>query len=454
MARSRPTILVPLAPERAAPGNPRTGKTLSRLLHAAGAMVAGFCLFALLALIGLETGPVILVLALFMALTPVPIYAALALWIDRFEPEPVRLLAIAFVWGATIAAFAAFMLNTIGTLIVEGSLGRDAAEIYGGSISAPIVEELAKGAILFGIYWFNRHEFDGVLDGVVYAAMVGLGFAATENVLYYGRGAVEEGVVGAVGTFVLRGLMSPFAHPVFTAMTGIGIGIAATTRHPWLRRIAPLAGLGAAMVLHSLWNTSASGGAFFVVYLLIMVPVFCAVLTVALISRRREQALVRRQLATDMLFGLLNPDDLETMSSSRRRRAALRALRAANGKGAGRTLAEFQEVATEIAFHRERLTRGITDRRDNERRDRLQARALALHAQLTSYGGVVAGPRYPTPVFVHRGDVIVPNNATRGSDPCVALFRTVMAGSVGNVSLRTARRGLMMPACPLRAVSS
>ena len=111
----------------------------------------------------------------------------------------------------------------------DGVLGTEAAEIYGYSISAPVVEEGAKGLVLFGLFWLNRHEFNGVVDGVVYAGLVGLGFAMTENVLYYGRGAAEEGVVGAVGTFIARGLLSPFAHPIFTAMMIFGLGFALIT---------------------------------------------------------------------------------------------------------------------------------------------------------------------------------------------------------------------------------
>src|SRR3712207_4063708 len=215
-----------------------------------------------LVIAGLETGPVAFAFALALAVAPVPFYVALVLWIDRFEPEPVRMIALTFAWGATIAAFAAIIVNTVGEVIVSDQLGTEAAELYGYSISAPIVEETAKGAVLFGLFWLYRREFNGVIDGIVYAGLVGLGFAMTENVLYYGRGAGGEGVVGAAVTFFVRGILSPFALPIFTARTGIGLGIAATTRNPGLRVGAPLAGLGAAILLHSLWNTSAGAGLF------------------------------------------------------------------------------------------------------------------------------------------------------------------------------------------------
>ena len=327
---------------------------------------------AVLAVAGLETGFVAFGLAVGLAILPVPLYLALVLWIDRFEPEPLRMILLTFAWGATIACFVALILNTVGQLIVAEELGSEAAEIYGGSISAPVVEETAKAAVLFGFFWWKRDEFNGVIDGIVYAALVGLGFAMTENVLYYGRGAAEEGVVGAVVTFVVRGLMSPFAHPVFTAMTGIGLGIAATTRNPRVRVIAPLVGLGAAMALHSLWNTSAGAGLFLAVYLLIVVPVFIAIWVVIVFALRREARLIGAQLR-----GLLPEDEVRSLSSLRGRRHARRLAAARGGRTAKRAMRDLQQVAAELAFHRDQVQRGVI------RPDRLaQARESALLARM------------------------------------------------------------------------
>ena len=97
-----------------------------------------------------------------------------------------------------------------------------------------MVEESLKGAVLFGLLWRRRQELDGPTDGIIYAAMVGLGFAMMENIGYYIGALVRPEVGGAqlLGfTFVLRGVLSPFAHPVFTSMTGIGVAYAATHRH-------------------------------------------------------------------------------------------------------------------------------------------------------------------------------------------------------------------------------
>jgi protease PrsW len=313
--------------------------------------------FVVLVVAGLETGAPAFGLAIVLAVLPVPVYVALVLYVDRYEPEPLRMVALTFAWGATIAALVAIVLNTLGELVVSESLGTEAAEIYGYSISAPIVEEGAKGLVLFGIYWLYRREFDGVVDGIVYAGLVGLGFAMTENVLYYGRGAAEEGVVGAVGTFVVRGLMSPFAHPVFTAMIGIGLGLAVSSRSQTVRAVAPLAGLAAAMLLHSLWNTSAGSGLFLGAYVLIMVPVFVLLLVVVVVALRREGRVIERQLS-----GTLPPGEVRALASLSERRRWRREARRRGGKPAGRRMADLQHTAAELAFQRQQIERGVIAR--------------------------------------------------------------------------------------------
>ncbi len=310
--------------------------------------------------IGVEVGPLAFVTGLVLATLPVPIYVFLALRIDRFEPEPLRLLAWAFFWGATGATFIALVLNTTGQVLVGNQFGSDVGELYGGSISAPIVEESAKGLVLLLIYRWRRWQLDGVLDGMVYAAMVGLGFAMTENVLYYSHAAVNGGVPLAA-TFFMRGVLSPFTHPVFTCMTGIGLGVAATTRKRWLRYVAPVAGLLTAMTLHSLWNTSASvggGAAFLGVYFLIMVPVFFGLVTIVLVTTGKEGRMVTRHLDPEVRAGILTAGDVELLSTLRDRRRVRRAARK-DGQEERRAMHDFQLTATNLAFQRRRAEQGL-----------------------------------------------------------------------------------------------
>src|SRR4029079_16290335 len=138
----------------------------------------------------------------------------------------------------------------------------------------------AKALILFIFFFAKKDEFDGAIDGIVYAAMVGLGFAMTENIQYYGN-AVMEGGGTLTFVFILRGFLAPFSHPMFTSMTGIGLGLARQTRNMVVKFITPVVGLLMAIFMHSIWNGSGrifGGGVFLLTYILIMVPAFVILL--------------------------------------------------------------------------------------------------------------------------------------------------------------------------------
>jgi len=337
---------------RATAGTVRAEGVALKVGAVIGAVVLG--LLVLVFVLG-EAGPIGLVIGLFAAVLPAPLYLALGLRIDRYEPEPVGMLLGAFAWGATAAVVIALVLNTAAGLIVGSSYGEQTGELFAGNVSAPVVEETAKALVLLAIYRWRRNELNGVLDGLVYAAMVGLGFATTENVLYYARAAVE-GQVALV--FVLRGVLSPFAHPVFTAMTGIGIALAVRARRPGFRVIAVVGGLLGAIALHSLWNTSTGllgGLGFLLAYPLVFVPVFVALLITVAYARRRELQTVGRELRREVQTGLLPAGELAALSSPRIRRHALRRARKVGVKGLRK---RFHVTATELAFLREQAHTG------------------------------------------------------------------------------------------------
>ena len=357
---------IPHPPLTARPLPARSSRSLLRWVGIAfiGLIALLLALFLLL-MAGLETGPIPLLIGFVLATLPVPLYVSLALWIDRYESEPVWTLVTAFTWGAVVAVFISALVNTIGSLIVASLVNDEAGNLFGAVISAPIVEESAKAAALFGVYFWKYDEFDGVVDGIVYASMVGLGFAMTENIQYYGSAALEGGVREGLQLFVLRGMLAPFSHPLFTSMTGIGLGLASQTKNRVVKFFAPLCGLSLAMLLHSLWNLSASMGAalYFIVYFLIMVPMFVAVLVSIYFALRREGRIVREQLGRDLEQGRLTQSELELLSSVRGRMgASFRAL-TTGGYRSWRTRKQFNRVASELAFHRNRIAQGqaITD---------------------------------------------------------------------------------------------
>src|SRR6185369_13054824 len=112
-------------------------------------LIASFLGLLVLIVIGIETGPVALLLGFIAATIPVPLYIILVLWIDRYEAEPLWMLATAFFWGALVATFFAFLLNTTSQGVVGALSNANAGEAFAAVISAPIVEESGKACILF-----------------------------------------------------------------------------------------------------------------------------------------------------------------------------------------------------------------------------------------------------------------------------------------------------------------
>jgi len=313
-------------------------------------------------IIGIETGPIAFLIGLVTATIPVPLYVILVLWIDRYESEPFWMLATAFFWGALVAPFFAFLLNTTGGAIVSAVAGPAAGNTFAIVISAPIVEESAKAVILFVFFFFKKDEFDGVIDGIVYAALVALGFAMTENILYYGKAALLGGGDLTL-TFFIRGFLAPFSHPLFTSMTGIGLGLARQTRNMVVKFITPVVGLLMAIFMHSIWNGSGrifGGGVFLLTYILIMVPAFVILLVVIGIALHREGQLVRQFLLCDLERGILTRQEYDQLGSIFGRLGSSFNALTQNGMKGWRTRMKFNQMASELAFYRCRVSRGLS----------------------------------------------------------------------------------------------
>lgn len=321
--------------------------------------------------IGLDTGPAGFFAGFLMALAPVPFYVAFALWVDRFEPEPWGMLGLAFIWGASIAVFFAMVFNGINEGIFAQVAGAAYASTMMAVLSAPIVEELGKGAALLLLFWWRRDEFDNVTDGIVYASMVGLGFAMTENIHYYASAFKEGGGAGAATVFFLRGILAPFSHPLYTSMTGIGLGLARESSRRRTKLIAPVIGLAAAMLLHALWNLFASMGAIFLAaYVVVMIPAFVAVIVIAIVSLRREAKIIRTHLEC---VAMLSKEDIAVVTSVRRRIAASAQALFRGGFGKWAARRRFHALATELAFHSWRCSREAISDADAVRAELIEA---------------------------------------------------------------------------------
>jgi RsiW-degrading membrane proteinase PrsW (M82 family) len=326
-----------------------------------GGLIALFLGLLVLIVIGIETGPVALMLGFIAATIPVPLYIVLVLWIDRYEAEPLWMLTTAFFWGALVATFFAFLLNTTSQGVVGALSNANAGEAFAAVISAPIVEETGKAFILFVFFFWKKDEFDGVVDGIVYASLTALGFAMTENILYYGKAAAAGG--GALPLiFIIRGFFAPFSHPLFTSLTGIGLGLARQSTNTFVKVVTPIIGLLMAIFMHSIWNGSAvfGGGLIFVLmYIVVMVPAFLIMLVVIGFALRREGQVVRQFLVVDLDRGFFTREEYDQVGSIfGRMGSSFRALSQSGFKG-WRARKRFNQLASELAFHRNRISRGV-----------------------------------------------------------------------------------------------
>jgi len=330
-----------------------------------GLIIAGFTIAALAlaayfqASIGLMTA----LLALLLAALPLGVVVPTFLWLDRFEAEPTKYLVFAFLWGALVASVLAALFNTGAMLVIQSASDPTSAMATTAVVVAPIVEETLKGLLVLIVWRLRRREFDGLIDGLVYAGITAAGFAFTENIQYLGQGYAAGGGEVLAATFVGRGIMSPFAHPMFTCLTGIGIGIAATARSTGVRIVAPITGWVLAMLAHGLWNLSAvTGGAGLLVgYFLVGVPVFCAYVGLVIWARRREGRLIGRHLSPYADAGWLSPSEVIMLSSMGHRREARVWAKTNAGSTGLKAMRQFQDAASELGLLRQRMYHQAAD---------------------------------------------------------------------------------------------
>jgi len=271
------------------------------------------------ALMFLSVGIVPAVIASVVAFVPAILYLLPLIWLDRYDPEPIWLLGLAFAWGALVAVVVSFIINTVFGVAVGIAVSPEAGEAVGAVMSAPIFEEGSKGLGLVILLIFFRRYFDDILDGIVFAGVIALGFATVENVLYYGRALGEAGLGGLLFLFVLRGIMSPFAHVTFTSMIGIGCGISRESHNSFVKIALPVVGYIGAVTLHAIWNGMAVIGGlqgFVVGYLILEIPFFLIFVGFSLYIMRRQKKILNEMLAIDIARGLIPEEHAATATSA------------------------------------------------------------------------------------------------------------------------------------------
>jgi protease PrsW len=303
------------------------------------------------ALIGLTVvnAPVIGMFAVLISATASIIGILFLLFLDRWEPEPPHLLISAFFWGGGVSLLMVFIASPILALV--GGEG----EFFGATISAPLIEESAKGLFLVLVLLVSRRgraEFNSLTDALVYAGFVGIGFSFIEDLLYI---AGESTLGGALTVAGVRLGLGAWAHSIYTSMTAIGLWLGVTSRGP-MRILWPFFGWCVAVLLHAIHNGSTflGIGAYLLSLLMFSLPAFLAYVLLGVRSYRQEGTILVEQLPVMVHNGWIAPGEANWLAAIRSRKQAIAHART-QGRAERARVAAFRDNATELAFVRHRL---------------------------------------------------------------------------------------------------
>jgi len=348
-------VSYPATPPQQRPFVPPLPRRIRKVGAPLGVIIALGTVVGLIVILVTAVNPVGTTIAFTLATLALAIVLLAYLWLDRWEPEPPRLLLFSFLWGASVAV----VLSVALEVALEPLFGTDGTIALG----APLIEEAAKGLfLLLMMTGRRRNELNSLTDCLVYAGITAAGFAWLENIFYISdSGTLAE----SLGTAALRLVMGPFAHPLFTTMTGIGVYFALQQRSAVAKAGYILLGYAGAVLMHALWNGSSlmSIEAYFLVYLLWMVPVFGLAIVLAVHSRRREQRIVAEKLPGMVAANLVTANEATWLGSLRNRKSAIREASRVGGKSQAKAVKNFAAQVVELAYVRDRIDRGFGDQR-------------------------------------------------------------------------------------------
>jgi RsiW-degrading membrane proteinase PrsW (M82 family) len=307
-----------------------------------------------------------------LALPTLVFWTVVFVWADRYRPQRLVVWYLVLGWGAAVATFLSIHVNTWAAqqLAVAGN-GDPATSARAAIFVAPFVEEAAKASVLFLIAILARYRLTSQVSLIVLAGLSAVGFAFTENIIYYSRAIVyssENIGVGdasaAVNQLVwLRGFWTSFGHPLFTILTGIGVAVALRTRSKVVRVLAPLAGYLAAALLHMVFNSQASlnsdQGQLFI-YWLVGVPLVISAITYVVRQVLKQRRVLATRLGDYAQLGWLPASDPEVFSRQRLRWWAVM-VAATRGWTVFAATVRLERLLTELAYLRDGQVRGIYD---------------------------------------------------------------------------------------------
>jgi protease PrsW len=323
-----------------------------------------------------------IIATLFFGFAPMFLFAYILYWLDHYEKEPVLLLGGVFLWGMVVAAGGAYIMNTLFGISIYYLTGSEATgEFAAGAFSAPLFEEGLKGLAVLLVFLVFYDEFDSILDGIVYAGITALGFAATENSIYIWRGFEANGWTGLFQLSFIRVIIVGWQHPFFTAFTGIGLALARMNRSTTVKVLAPLAGWSMAMIAHSVHNTLASFSGLICLFgtLLDWIGVLF-MFGVIIWANWMEQRNIITTLREEVQLGIISAAQYQTACS-----AWARTFARLTGLMSGRFMvtSRFYQICSELAHKKQQLSK-LGEERGNSvliQLYRAELARLALQAQ-------------------------------------------------------------------------
>lgn len=285
---------------------------------------------------------------------------------DQFEPEPASLIVVAVVWGAIVALSFSAIVNSLFLNFLQQHLSSQQVNSWGAALVAPIDEEFYKGAGLVMIFLIVRQEINSLMDGLVYGAMIGLGFQVMENVQYFVHAAAQSGGSGigaVIETFFVRVLLAGlYSHMLFTGLLGFGFAYFITRKgtESWGKRAGIFTlFIVASWAAHFVWNSpwldslQQNGVGAFVVTLVIKGLPFLALLVImAVVARRRETEAFSRLMAEEVGGDVVTQEEFQVLRSGRRRRQVVRSVKRQKGPVAAKTAKRLMREQMNLAlFH-------------------------------------------------------------------------------------------------------
>ncbi|MFY9262914.1 MAG: PrsW family intramembrane metalloprotease [Actinomycetaceae bacterium] len=299
------------------------------------------------------------------ALIPLAFTSVLVWFIDRWEPEPAWLYVVAFAWGAGVAVMLGAFLNDYAAInILPGMLGSEATvydlDRYAASWVAPVSEEFVKGMGVILIFFAFKRYFNGPVDGIVYGALIGAGFAFTENILYFVRNFEYLDLV-----FQIRFLDGPLSHDIYTAFFGFFIGFAEYSRSRWSVLIWMIPAMLGAMSFHYFNNDALNWeGMTYELYVFISnVPLAALAILMVWYATRYERKAVIKGLTPFVAGGWFSQYEVAMVSKLRNRAQARKwaeqsaqAMGARPGQGS-EAMERFQTLMIELGHDQTRAER-------------------------------------------------------------------------------------------------